>query len=150
MTKERLGKAEPLKGSFVGVTVRGRSEPRKNCKHCFGRGYVGRDTETGAFVYCNCAMRKPKTREYADSNSYKAVFPKGEWFGLGVYDGDGKWDTKANGGNPDPTETSHTKVPTTNIPKKKKNQMLSEVAFVKKEDALDQSTGIVSSDGVED
>ena len=29
-------------------------EPRSNCKHCYGRGYIGRLANNGAPVPCNC------------------------------------------------------------------------------------------------
>ena len=57
----RLGKAEILNGSMTGITVTGTCRPKKNCKHCFGRGYVGRDSETGGFINCRCTMRKRLT-----------------------------------------------------------------------------------------
>jgi len=33
-------------------------DPKKNCKHCFGRGYIGRDAKTKAPVPCNCIYPK--------------------------------------------------------------------------------------------
>jgi hypothetical protein len=32
--------------------------PSKSCKHCNGRGYVGRDTKTYAYEICNCVRKK--------------------------------------------------------------------------------------------
>ena len=54
----KLGKASLQKSSMTGVTVTGTCYPKKNCKKCFGRGYVGRNTETGQFVNCSCTFRK--------------------------------------------------------------------------------------------
>ena len=35
----------------LGQTI---SEPKKNCKHCNGRGYIGRDADTKAPIACKC------------------------------------------------------------------------------------------------
>jgi len=34
-----------------------RQNAKKNCKRCYGRGYLGRDTITGVYVPCNCVIR---------------------------------------------------------------------------------------------
>lgn len=34
-------------------------KPDKNCRICYGRGHIGRDTRTGLFVPCRCT-EKPK------------------------------------------------------------------------------------------
>jgi len=32
--------------------------PKKNCKHCYGRGYEGIDRDTGERVICRCTRKK--------------------------------------------------------------------------------------------
>jgi hypothetical protein len=38
----------------------------KNCKHCYNRGYLGRDKETLAYQMCNC-IRKVIDFDYINS-----------------------------------------------------------------------------------
>jgi len=33
-------------------------DPKPGCKHCYGRGYTGRDAETKAPIPCNCIYPK--------------------------------------------------------------------------------------------
>jgi len=35
----------------LGQTIK---EPKSNCKHCYGRGYIGRDSESHAPIPCSC------------------------------------------------------------------------------------------------
>ena len=62
---KRLGKAKPSSVTMSGVIVRGTCDPKPNCKRCFGRGYIGRDTETGSFILCKCAFRKKDKKDSA-------------------------------------------------------------------------------------
>lgn len=32
--------------------------PKPNCKHCYGRGFEGRDTKTNRIVVCRCVIKK--------------------------------------------------------------------------------------------
>jgi hypothetical protein len=32
-------------------------KPKKNCNHCYGRGYEGKDVNTGHYVPCRCLSR---------------------------------------------------------------------------------------------
>jgi len=59
---KRLGKAKLSQSSFMGVTF---GYPKKNCKKCFGKGYIGKDTETGMPIQCKCSMR-PKPDDWED------------------------------------------------------------------------------------
>ena len=61
--KKPLGKAKRIESRYSGVVLAGKSDPKKNCKHCYGRGYIGFDTETGGFVHCKCVMRKKKEED---------------------------------------------------------------------------------------
>lgn len=35
-------------------------EPKKSCKHCHGRGWIGRKTDTGEPIACPCIFVKEK------------------------------------------------------------------------------------------
>jgi len=56
----KLGKAKPVDSSWSGVTF---GNPRKGCKKCYGRGYIGKNTETGMPIMCSCSSRKFKEGE---------------------------------------------------------------------------------------
>ncbi|MGV0949291.1 MAG: hypothetical protein ACOYB3_01370 [Azonexus sp.] len=32
-------------------------KPKSSCRHCHGRGYVGKDTSTGKKIICRCVKR---------------------------------------------------------------------------------------------
>jgi len=32
-------------------------KPKSSCRHCYGRGYVGTNTETGQKIICRCVKR---------------------------------------------------------------------------------------------
>lgn len=32
-------------------------KPKSSCRHCYGRGYVGKDTATGKKIICRCVKR---------------------------------------------------------------------------------------------
>lgn len=34
------------------------NRPKENCKHCHGRGYIGRHADTGEPIACNCIFPK--------------------------------------------------------------------------------------------
>lgn len=40
------------------------NRPKQNCKHCHGRGYIGRHAGTGEPIACNCIF--PKTNSDKD------------------------------------------------------------------------------------
>lgn len=56
----KLGKAKPVDSSWSGVTF---GNPRKGCKKCYGRGYIGKNTETGMPIMCSCSSRKRNDSE---------------------------------------------------------------------------------------
>jgi len=35
-------------------TIKLRCKPDPTCKHCHGRGHIGKNTETGLFIVCTC------------------------------------------------------------------------------------------------
>lgn len=41
-------------GEMLGFDV---GEPKKNCKKCYGRGFIGYDHQTGFPIACNCIMK---------------------------------------------------------------------------------------------
>lgn len=41
-------------GKMLGFEV---GEPKKNCKKCHGRGYIGYDHQSGFPIACNCIMK---------------------------------------------------------------------------------------------
>jgi len=53
---KKLGKAKLTLSSWSGVTF---GNPRPGCKKCFGRGYIGKDTETGQPIMCLCSRNRP-------------------------------------------------------------------------------------------
>lgn len=42
--------------------------PKKNCRHCYGRGHMGKNTLTGLYVPCYCVEEpdKKKARLYQE------------------------------------------------------------------------------------
>lgn len=36
--------------------------PDRNCKICYGRGYIGRDVTTGNYIPCKCVKPKKSRR----------------------------------------------------------------------------------------
>lgn len=55
--EEGKGKIEPIA-----------RQPKKNCRHCHGRGHMGRNTITGLYVPCYCVEDpdKKKARVYQE------------------------------------------------------------------------------------
>jgi len=49
-----------------GIEIR---DPRKGCKHCYGRGYIGRLVETQQPIPCNC-ITIPKTATEKETEEY--------------------------------------------------------------------------------
>jgi hypothetical protein len=33
-------------------------KPKKNCKHCYGRGYIGWEKFSGNVIPCRCVLKK--------------------------------------------------------------------------------------------
>ena len=32
--------------------------PEDNCEHCFGKGFINKDTKTNVYVMCRCMVKK--------------------------------------------------------------------------------------------
>ena len=47
----------------LGQTI---EDPKPNCKHCHGRGYIGRDAETKAPIPCSCIYSKENKQKSED------------------------------------------------------------------------------------
>lgn len=41
-------------GDWSGTSIR----PIKNCKHCYGRGYEGKNAQTGQYILCRCLAKQ--------------------------------------------------------------------------------------------
>jgi len=54
VSDEGLVDFEIAKGDWVKLD----KLPKKNCKHCYGRGYEGIDRDTGERVICRCTRKK--------------------------------------------------------------------------------------------
>ena len=52
-TPEQLNQAF-LTGDWSDLKVK----PKSNCKRCYGRGYEGRNTQTGKLVVCGCVIKQ--------------------------------------------------------------------------------------------
>ena len=42
----------------AGIAIK---NPKSNCKHCHGRGYIGRYADTGEPIVCKCIFEKEDT-----------------------------------------------------------------------------------------
>ena len=49
--------------------------PRSSCKHCYGRGYKGKDINTKMYVICNCIINHIDFERY-NKDEVVAEIPK--------------------------------------------------------------------------
>ena len=54
-TKHIINKKEAVKQMAEAV------QPKHNCKHCYGTGFIGTNVDTKEKVRCKCTRRKDKT-----------------------------------------------------------------------------------------
>jgi hypothetical protein len=58
VTAENVKREEDGKGKIEQVA----RQPKKNCRHCQGRGYMGKNLITGRYVPCYC-VEDPETEK---------------------------------------------------------------------------------------
>jgi hypothetical protein len=47
----------------IGVTLK---DPKKDCRKCYGRGFIGKDAKTGQPIACTCVFDKKDLKESGD------------------------------------------------------------------------------------
>jgi hypothetical protein len=63
LTKDVTGSPPEQRGDYVltdkaGTQVKFPHHPKKNCKKCYGRGYLGMNIKNGRFVICHKCYSK--------------------------------------------------------------------------------------------
>jgi hypothetical protein len=51
-------------------------KPSSNCKHCYGRGYAGKDLKSNIYIPCRCMQKCfdfSKTKDYVDVDKISLV-----------------------------------------------------------------------------
>lgn len=59
-----LGKAPQFTEEEM-AEIFARSQPKSNCKKCYGRGTVGRNVTTGRRIVCSCVDKSARKAAYA-------------------------------------------------------------------------------------
>jgi hypothetical protein len=57
------------KDSIIVVKSKLQEDARSNCKHCYGRGYIGFSHLTDQLVICSCVLRNQSKKSKESKNA---------------------------------------------------------------------------------